>query len=383
METIIAMRRKPKRFIYLLRLMSLLIVLSFASCAPQVVGCGDEEPLSYATLLSMIHKDGYTLCILRNPWDTTKIFHRYVFVERGIETDSLPGGTIVHVPIQRAAVFTSVHCSLLKMFDKTNSIYGICDADYVTDEWLKRTVAEGGVKDYGSSMNPNVESIVASNLDAVMVSPFEGSGGYGRLETIGVPIIECVDYMEKSPLARAEWMKFYGELFGCRSLADSLFNIVENRYDALRIVASEAKSRPVVVSELPMTDGTWYVPGGNSTMGMIYSDAGANYFLKDDNRSGSVPLSPEVVLTKAGDADIWLIKQSSNMDYESVGKVNPICMQMRAFKNKNIYFCNTMTSSFYEETPFRPDLLLDNLIAIFHPELKNGKCYREYFQKIN
>ena len=127
--------------------------------------------------------------------------------------------------------------------------------------------------------------------------PFENSGGYGRVEKLNIPIIECADYMETSALGRAEWMRFYGLLFGEAQKADSLFAEVEKNYNELKALVAPLSYAPSVISELK-NGSAWYVPGGKSTSARIYADAGANYVFADDEHSGSVPLPSKPCLTK-------------------------------------------------------------------------------------
>ena len=125
--------------------------------------------------------------------------------------------------------------------------------------------------------------------------------------------MECADYMESSPLGCAEWVRFYGRLVGKGDEADSLFNAVCSEYEALSFVARRDASRPKLMCELK-SSSAWYIPAGGSTMGRMYHDAGADYLFSSYEGTGSVPLSFEVVLDKAADADIWLMKYNSPLN---------------------------------------------------------------------
>jgi len=163
-----------------------------------------------------------------------------------------------------AAGFTSVHCGLLSALGRLGSVAGVCDYRYILLPSVRRHVESGKAKDLGASASPDVERIVSVNPDALLVSPFSGSGTYGKLAGTGVPIIECADYMEHSPLARAEWMRFYGMLFGCSAEADSLFAVVEKNYMSFKKIASVMPRHPKLMCDL-MQGAAWYVPGGRST----------------------------------------------------------------------------------------------------------------------
>lgn len=362
-----------------------LILLCF-SCKNQPSGsnaAGAPIPLKYAENLVLFPIEDYTIAQLRNPWDTTKILHTYILVpkEKKVPTH-LPEGTVVKIPLSKAIVYSSVHCSLLRQLGSITSIVGVCDLQYIKIPEIQEGCSSGKIADLGSSMNPDIEKIIDIHPDAILLSPFENSGGYGRIEKLDVPIIECADYMETSPLGRAEWMRFYGLLFGQAATADSLFSAVTKEYKRLCQLALTAPSKPSVISEL-RSGSAWYVPGGKSTMGQLYSDAGARYLWSDDPRSGSVPLAFEVVFDQGHEADFWLIKYNQQTDKtlrELKSDYAPYA-KFKAFKEKNVYGCNTGKVAFYEESPFHPELLLKDLISIFHPELvKDYQAY--YFQKL-
>ena len=151
-------------------------------------------------------------------------------------------------------------------------------------------------------MNPDIEKIIDLRPDAIMLSPFENSGGYGRVGKLGVPVIECADYMETSPLGRAEWLRFYGLLVGQEQRGDSLFVQIEKEYLAVKDLAAQATSRPTVLSDLKY-GSAWYIAGGQSTTGRLYADAGADYVFAELPNSGSVPMAFETVFDKGEHAD--------------------------------------------------------------------------------
>ena len=209
----------------------------------------------------------------------------------------LPEGTLVRTPLSKAVVYSSVHCGLLNQIGALKSIGGVCDLKYIKLQEVQDGCRTGSIADVGNGMNPDIEKIIDLHPDAIMLSPFENSGGYGRVEKLNIPIIECADYMETSALGRAEWMRFYGLLFGEAQKADSLFAEVEKNYNELKALVTPLSSAPSVISELK-NGSAWYVPGGKSTSARIYADAGANYVFADDEHSGSVPLAFETVFDK-------------------------------------------------------------------------------------
>ena len=364
----------------------LLALLSSCGGKSKTASVIEEEetiPLRYAENLSLYATEDYTIARLRNPWDTTRILHTYVLVdkEKSLPAD-LPEGTLVRTPLSKAVVYSSVHCGLLNQIGALKSIGGVCDLKYIKLQEVQDGCRTGSIADVGNGMNPDIEKIIDLHPDAIMLSPFENSGGYGRVEKLNIPIIECADYMETSALGRAEWMRFYGLLFGEAQKADSLFAEVEKNYNELKALVAPLSYAPSVISELK-NGSAWYVPGGKSTSARIYADAGANYVFADDEHSGSVPLTFETVFDKGQNADFWLIKYNQAIDktYKELEQDYAPYTGFRAFKERNIYGCNTGKVDFYEDSPFHPDRLLKDLIKIFHPTLLEGYELK-YFTKL-
>ena len=345
---------------------------------------GDAVAFKYATQISIEKFDGYTVATIKNPWKEGMVLHRYVMIPADQEVPNhIPSGTIVRTPLKRAVMFTTMHCAMLMEFGKQNCISGVADLKYIKIPWIQEQVAKGKISDVGDGMSPVIEKIIDEHPDALFLSPFENSGGYGKLEEINIPIIECADYMEASPLARAEWLRFYGMLFGCEERADMLFQSVDNSYQQLKALAAKAKTKPSVLVD-KVTGSVWYVPGGKSTIGQMIKDANGQYAWADDEHSGSISLPFETVLERAGDADVWLFRYSSDHDitYDELLSEHHGYNQINAFKQQTAYGCNVENSLFYEESPFHPERLLGDFIHILHPELEIMYSMR-YFKAVN
>ena len=288
----------------------------------------------------------------------------------------------MRVPLQRSVVFTSVHAALLEQFGATRQVAGVADRKYMKVPYIQEGVTTGRIIDCGDGMSPVIEKIIDANADAILLSPFENSGGYGRLEDIDIPLIECAEYMEQSPLARAEWLRFYGLLYGCQHKADSLFALVDSNYHALKQLAKTSTVHRSVLMD-KQTGSVWYVPGGQSTIGQMLQDAQSNYPFADDEHSGSLALPFEAVLEKAGEADVWLFRYDAPQPItrQQLLSEQPGYPQLRPMREDQLYGCNVTTSMFYEETPFRPDLLLQDFIHILHPDIPNLPSLR-YYHKV-
>lgn len=335
--------------------------------------------VKYAEGFTVRPYDGYTLVDVRDPWDTTRTLHRYVLVDRAAALpDELPEGTLVRVPLQRIVCYSSVHCGMLDDLDLVDRVAGVCEARFIDVPYIREGVARGTVADLGEASAPDVERIVLLAPEAIVAAPLENAG-YGRVGKTGIPVIECVDYMESSPLGRAEWGRFLSLFLGNRAGADSLFAATEAAYDSLKRLAAGVPNRPSVVTEKKY-GSAWYMPGGRSYAANLLRDAGADYPWKDDPSTGSVPLSFETVLEKAGTADFWLIKYNSDipMTYGLLKREYDPYRRFRAFETHNVFVCNTGEKPYYEELPMHPDRVLKDLIGIFHPELLPGYRLRYY-----
>ncbi len=363
--------------------MAVLLTACGGRNTPPAQAVSDTLSFRHARLLTVVRHPGYTEAVVANPWKAGTTLHRYLLVPSGSPLPAhLPSGTVLRTPLSHSLVFTTVHCALLLSLSRQHSIAGVADLKYIKLPWIQQQVRQGRVADVGDGLNPMVEKIIDLQPDAILLSPFENSGGYGRLETIGTPLVECAEYMEPTPLGRAEWMRFYGMLFGCEKQADSLFAVVDSSYHTLKQLVKEAKQRPVVLVD-KVTGPVWYIPGGRSTIGQMLHDAGAAYPWSDNANSGSLPMPFETVLERAEHADVWLFRYSSDHDisYRELLSEHHGYNHFRAFRQQQAYGCNVERSSFYEETPFRPDRLLADFITMLHPDITAAQPLR-YYRKV-
>ena len=367
------------------------VAVSLLSCGRRTASepqtAGDSLFMKYSTLLSIAEYDGYTLATIKNPWKPGMVLHQYALVPRTSDISHQPSAlpeeaTVIEVPIQRAAVFTTVHCALLTNFGLGEHIVGVADSKYIKIPYIHEQIEKGRIVDCGNGLNPIVEKIMDVKPDVIMLSPFENSGGYGKTEEIGIPLIECAEYMETSPLARAEWMRFYGLLFGAGDKADALFHNVDSSYVALKQQAAQAgKGRSVIVDKV--VGSVWYMPGGRSTIGQMLQDAGGQYPWATDDQSGSLSLPFETVLERGGESDVWMLRYSSDhdWDYKELLSGHHGYSQLKAFREHQVYGCNVEQSHFYEETPFHPDCLLCDFLQILHPDIIGLPPLR-YYKKL-
>ena len=376
---------------------------------------------------------------IANPWKAGTLLHRYILIPKGEEGDktvtrlalqrtSGMGCTTdtVRTPVERSAVFIAPHCQLMYELGCQQAIRGVCDLNYINIPDVRKRAASAGkaaagkassekasagnasaqnsIVDCGSSMAPDIERIIALKPEAILVSPFENSGGYGKLDKLHIPIIEAADYMESSPLGRAEWMKFYGMLFGkdknisttaagkaseaavgkasgaaagkaseatllasCELRADSLFAQIEKEYLDLKAEAGKLPKGLSILTERK-TGNVWYVPGGQSTIGILLKDANARYIFSDDQHSGSLPMSPEQILAKGSQVDVWAFKYFGGAPLSQAQLLQEYdgYKALAAFSRGNIYQVDTSMVPYFELTSFHPELLLREFIILAH-----------------
>lgn len=376
---------------------------------------GDTLEMKYAKLLTIVkHGDGeetsdaaegidyqYAEALVANPWKAGTMLHRYILIPKGEEGDKTVAmlakrrstgarctTDTVRTPVERSAVFIAPHCQLMYELGCQQAIRGICDLNYINIPDVKKraalsgnTSAQNPIVNCGSSMAPDIEHIIALKPEAILLSPFENSGGYGKLDKLHIPIIEAADYMESSPLGRAEWMKFYGMLFGneegksngisgsCEPKADSLFAKIEKEYLSLKEQAAGYTKGLSILTERK-TGNVWYVPGGQSTIGILLKDANARYIFEDDQHSGSLAMSPEQILAKGKQVDVWAFKYFGGAPLSQAQLLQEYdgYKALAAFSRGNIYQVDTSTVPYFELTSFHPELLLREFIILAHGE---------------
>lgn len=370
------------------QLLFICFALWLVACSPAGKRASSPEAFSsdsirYAQGFSIRHFADYTSVEVHDPWDSTRLLQRYLLVDR---TKAIPGdlpkGTVVKVPVKNIVVYTSVHAAIIDQLQATSAIIGVCEPRYMDTPVIQEGVRGGQIADLGEATAPNIEKMIEIGAELVIASPFQNSS-YGPVEKIGIPIIEGADYMEALPLGRTEWIRFYGLLFGKPQAADSIFRETEQAYLSLKELAAKVDKRPTVLSEKRF-GSSWYVPAGDSYMANLFKDAGADYIFKDLPGAGSTPLVFETVYDKAVHADLWIVKynQSGEMTYGDLRQEYTPYANFDAFKNRNIYTCNTGIVPYYEEFPLHPDYLLKDLIWVFHPDLLPGYVPR-YFKKMS
>lgn len=354
-----------------------LILICINSCSEKQRSNVDANNLLEETsTLRMYNQDeNIIVAEILSPEDSTHIIEKYYLVNRGSETPSATDGTIIEVPIKNAIIYTSVHGSAFVELGKSDIIKGVADAQYFALDCVKKGLADGTITDIGISSSPSQEKIADIEADAIFVNIYDGAD-YRSIEKLGIPIIKMCENLEQSPLGRAEWIKLIGALTGTQSKANEIFNNSKQKYLTLAENAKTTTTHPTVLTE-NIYEGVWYVSGGGSYNANVYADAGAIYPWRDNKSSGSLNLSFEQVLDKAQNADFWLLKvYEKQLTREELLKMDSRYANFKAVDNGGVYYCDTSVSPIFDETPFHPDILLQEYINIFNRNDKELRYFR-------
>lgn len=370
----------------------LTILFSFIGCKKNekndtLTDVKTTNSIHYAKNLAIYKHEGYTVIEVSNPWpDAVKDFTYVLKEKNGIVPDSLKKYTQISVPLRSIVVTSTTNIPFLEMLGVEKSLVGFPHTDYVSSEKTRALIDAGSVKNVGQNEKLNIEQLIELAPELIVTFGIDNNNpSIENLQKSGLKVLIQADWMEQSPLGKAEWLKLYGALFGKEKEADALFeNIVKEYSNALELVATKKPASTVLYGS--MYQDQWFVAKGSSWVAQFMKDAKADYLWKDLEGTGSLGLSFENVLDKAKTANFW-IATGSFKSLSELEKANPHYNQFDAFVNKTIYtfegkLGDTGGTIFYELSPSRPDLVLKDYIKIFHPELLPNYTFT-FAQKLN
>lgn len=324
----------------------------------------------YAQGFKVTYTQDACLLDIQDPQNESGQAYHYALVPRGTKPARLPDGyTLIETPVRSVICMTSLQLSNFIKLDELEHVVGITSTRHLFNKEMNQRLKEGKTHKIGIEGNFDNEVIMSVNPDLILISPFK-RGGYDALREVGIPLIPHLGYKEMTPLGQAEWIKFVGLLLGEEEKANERFEEISQRYIALMNLTERVNSRPVVFSG-EMRGGNWYAVGGKSFLAQLFKDAGADYFLKDDEQSGGVTLDFETVYSQAAEADYWRIVNSYQGDfsYEALKEEDARYADFKAFRDKGVVYCNMRQKPFYESMPTEPEVVLADLIKVFHPGL--------------
>ena len=364
---------------YFFKIAIVLILISFVQCKENkdealISESKIQNEILYAKGFSLFKQNGFSILKVNDPWPKANKNYTYILKEKdGIIPDSLTQFTIIDVPIKTIIVTSTTHIPSLEMLGVENSLVGFPHLDYISSEKIRARIDTKKVKELGDNHDLNTEFII-DLAPSVLI-------GYGidnknptldNLEKNGLKVVYNGDWNEESPLGKAEWIKFFGALYGLEDKSDELFSAIEKDYKKTFALAKKTNSKPTIMAGA-MFEDQWYLPKGNSWGCSFLNDANASYLWNNTSGAGSLSLSFEKVLEKAKNADFW-IGPGQFSSLKEMEETNKHYTQFKAFQDKKIYSYSTRKGKtggviFYELAPNRPDLVLKDLVKILHPEL--------------
>ncbi len=360
------------------KILIVFILTTFVSCKNQKAEStkitAAENTIKYASGLAIYKYDGYSIVKVSNPWPNANKDFTYLLKEKNAAVpDSLQKLTTIPVPLRSIVVTSTTNIPFLEMLGVESKLVGFPDTDYISSAKTRTLIDKGLVKNVGQNEKLNIEQLIDLSPELIVTFGIDNNNPMiNNLEKSGLKILIQGDWMEQSPLGKAEWIKLYAALFGKEKEAEKLFNdILTNYKGALDLVKNSKEETSVLFGT--MYQDQWFIAKGDSWAAQFLRDAKADYLWKNEKGSGSLGLPFETVLDKAKTAKSWIATGTFNTLSE-LENTNPHYGQFDAFKNKNVYTLESKLGAkggivYYELAPSRPDLVLKDYIKIYHPQL--------------
>ncbi len=357
------------------------ILLIYISIITFLISCTEDLPknnieksvkneIIYAKGFSLKYFDGYKEAIVKNPWDSTKILAKYIFISKKSKIQKkFNDAIIIQTPCERIACLSSTEVGYISRINSEKTIVGISQKEYIKNKNVLQQIENGYTTDLGPFELYNIEKLISIKPQVLFVSPYNEQK-YNKIEELGIPLAYISGYMEESPLGRAEWIKFISLFFEKEDIASKIFDSISIRYNTASKIANSIERKPTVFSSKLYQD-IWYISGSKSYLAKLLEDAGAKYLWSDKKWSGSLPIDFEAVLERCYNSDFWVLLEyaKKQYSYKDIELENQKYTDFLAFKNKNIIWCNTNTTSYFEEGILEPDIILMDFISYFHPKL--------------
>ena len=377
----------------MLRLSICLIFLFFLS-ACRSIGVKEAEENSKELSSNEIHfsiKDtlNFKILTIKEPYVGAGFSERYVLYSKNIEKPKISATEYIQVPIKTCAINSTTHLGFLNEIGKVNTIIGASNLNLYYDSTFQNRISNEKVKSIGTR-NLAQENLIQLNADVLFSFAIDPAAYKNsiQLRKIGINVVLISEYMESSPLKKAEWLKVFAIFYGKESTnrAESIYNEIENNYLELKLKSKFFSSLPSVTIGYPWK-GTWYVSGGTSYQAQLIKDAGGNFIWNttEYQQEGSIPLSMEKAFQRGLEADIW-INPGSAKSYNMIAKEFEELKNLKSYKESNIY-TNFKRSNvngandYWEQAVVRPDLVLKDLVEIFHS--KETKKNLFYYKQLN
>jgi iron complex transport system substrate-binding protein len=344
-----------------------------------------KSVLSYAEVFSIQNTEFYTYLTVFNPWNKDTL-STYLLLKDSVFKNPLPAADFkINLPVEKIACLSSTGIGMLNQLKSGHLISAATDAELIYDSSLFDRFLQGHLENLGKVTNLNTELVIEHNPDLIIKYIYGGKElADSRLRDAGIPIVYHLEFMEPHPLGRAEWIKFLAVFVDQSALADSIFSQIEKTYTYYSSLAKNEEQKPTVLDGSSYK-GTWYAAGGLSFPARLYADAGADYYWKNNNQTGSITLSFESIIEKQIDADYWIGASSGSKD--ELLSIESRYALLKPFKSGNVFYYGKRINpngglDYYESGVMRPDILLMDLLWIFHPHLLDINYDPVYLQQI-
>lgn len=338
-----------------------------------------------------IQKQGiYTILTIKRAWAHAPQVMEYVLYPKSDKapSDLFPKASCIPVPVEKILCTGTAQVALLDFLGQTDKIVASTSCQYVYHKPIQEGLRTGKIKDLGKNGAIDYEGVVMAAPELILA--FRGTNNtedYEGFKALGIPVVYISEYMENTALGRTEWARFLAPLFGeaVERDAEKRYLAIEKEYKELRKQMETVGNRPKVFTGIDY-EGTWHVAGGQSFIAKWIEDAGGDYIWKENRDIASVGLDMEAVYDKILDADIWLNVLSVHHKAD-LTKKNPRYNELKAFRRNQIFSYTKRISStgaydFFESAIIQPQVVLKDLIKIFHPnQLPNHEFY--YYQQLN
>ncbi|SDU04600.1 iron complex transport system substrate-binding protein [Polaribacter sp. Hel1_33_78] len=333
-----------------------------------------ENNIKYANGFDIITKNGIKKLIIKSPYQNSKDVFEYQIKNKTVSKNINKNNLIIEVPITKIVVTSTTHIPMVELLNEEATVIGFPYSKYVSSEKTRQLIDSGNITEIGKENSLNTEILL--DLEPEIVVGYSVSSADKSLTTIkkaGINVIYNGDWLEETPLGRAEWIKFFGVLFNKEKQADSIFKIIETNYLEAKKIALTAIKKPTILSGAIMSKDIWNLPAGDSFVAQFLKDANLDYLWKNSKGKGSLSLSFESVFDKGVNADFWIAPGYFSTK-EQLLNSNQIYTKFKAFENGNIYTPSTKKGTtggviYYELAPTRPDLVLKDIIKITNTDL--------------
>ena len=316
---------------------------------------------------------------LKDPWDTTKIYSRFIILSHRLPNDSIPHGyQPIILPVNSIATTSSTLISHLSSLNILDHLIGVADTSYIFHPYIRQRIHDRQVQEIARGDRIEAESLIACRPDLSFITLYAGQD-YSRFQQMGLQIVPLADYMENHPLGRAEWIRFVGYFVGKEKEADSIFRQIASEHSSVQKKVSH-NDRPARIFDGFMNSGVWYVSGGRSYMAQLYKDAGLSYVFSDLNETASKGLGFEEVFSRAHDADYWriVVSQKENFSLQDLLNLDKRYVLFESARKQKVVVCNASHVPLYEEGVAHPELILSDLVYLTRPELLPDYTPRYY-----